>query len=142
MSVRLLFFWLMIRRPPSSTLTDTLFPYTTRFRARVAQGHQHERERILVHQAFFMSVGRHAVDQPVDRIDDRVERVVVARRRHTGRERARAALITGVEAQNSDLAAVASAGRRLGHFPADRPTTCFGLIGGGRLFPTARHAEK
>src|SRR3546814_15864383 len=30
----LLFFFLMIRRPPRSTRTDTLFPYTTLFRAR------------------------------------------------------------------------------------------------------------
>src|SRR3546814_4602105 len=28
-----LFFFLMIRRPPRSTLTDTLFPYTTLFRS-------------------------------------------------------------------------------------------------------------
>src|SRR3546814_18278791 len=27
-------FFLMIRRPPRSTRTDTLFPYTTRFRSR------------------------------------------------------------------------------------------------------------
>src|SRR3546814_19973808 len=27
------FFWLMIRRPPRSTRTDTLFPYTTLFRS-------------------------------------------------------------------------------------------------------------
>src|SRR3546814_19429727 len=30
-----LFFFLMIRRPPRSTRTDTLFPYTTLFRSRV-----------------------------------------------------------------------------------------------------------
>src|SRR3546814_20857381 len=29
----LLFFFLRIRRPPRSTLTDTLFPYTTLFRS-------------------------------------------------------------------------------------------------------------
>src|SRR3546814_3014019 len=29
-----MFFFLMIRRPPISTRTDTLFPYTTRFRSR------------------------------------------------------------------------------------------------------------
>src|SRR3546814_13972302 len=29
----LTFFFLMIRRPPRSTRTDTLFPYTTRFRS-------------------------------------------------------------------------------------------------------------
>src|SRR3546814_3422687 len=28
----------MIRRPPRSTLTDTLFPYTTLFRSRMARG--------------------------------------------------------------------------------------------------------
>src|SRR3546814_11760085 len=32
-----LFFFLMIRRPPRSTLTDTLFPYTTLFRSAKAQ---------------------------------------------------------------------------------------------------------
>src|SRR3546814_12848313 len=30
----LLFFFLMIRRPPRSTRTDTLFPYTTLFRSK------------------------------------------------------------------------------------------------------------
>src|SRR3546814_19359359 len=35
--VNLLFFFLMIRRPPRSTRTDTLFPYTTLFRS-----HQHD----------------------------------------------------------------------------------------------------
>src|SRR3546814_19790375 len=33
----LLFFFLMIRRPPRSTRTDTLFPYTTLFRSLVGQ---------------------------------------------------------------------------------------------------------
>src|SRR3546814_12767490 len=32
-SVSTLFFFLMIRRPPRSTRTDTLFPYTTLFRS-------------------------------------------------------------------------------------------------------------
>src|SRR3546814_14092852 len=31
--VYILFFFLMIRRPPRSTRTDTLFPYTTLFRS-------------------------------------------------------------------------------------------------------------
>src|SRR3546814_15718690 len=31
--MRVLFFFLMIRRPPRSTRTDTLFPYTTLFRS-------------------------------------------------------------------------------------------------------------
>src|SRR3546814_8149044 len=34
----LLFFFLMIRRPPRSTRTDTLFPYTTLFRSDAAHG--------------------------------------------------------------------------------------------------------
>src|SRR3546814_10435260 len=36
----------MIRRPPRSTLTDTLFPYTTLFRSTLRQrrGRRHERE--------------------------------------------------------------------------------------------------
>src|SRR3546814_20919121 len=33
-------FFLMIRRPPRSTRTDTLFPYTTLFRAGDRAGHQ------------------------------------------------------------------------------------------------------
>src|SRR3546814_12581134 len=33
MSRRCAFFFLMIRRPPRSTRTDTLFPYTTLFRS-------------------------------------------------------------------------------------------------------------
>src|SRR3546814_2165510 len=34
----LCFFFLMIRRPPRSTRTDTLFPYTTLFRSRCRHG--------------------------------------------------------------------------------------------------------
>src|SRR3546814_13673396 len=37
-TVCILFFFLMIRRPPRSTRTDTLFPYTTLFRSRVKEG--------------------------------------------------------------------------------------------------------
>src|SRR3546814_10912451 len=33
MFIRYCFFFLMLRRPPRSTLTDTLFPYTTLFRS-------------------------------------------------------------------------------------------------------------
>src|SRR3546814_1487531 len=32
------FFFLMIRRPPRSTRTDTLFPYTTLFRSLIRRG--------------------------------------------------------------------------------------------------------
>src|SRR3546814_15470849 len=36
--VIILFVFLMIRRPPRSTRTDTLFPYTTLFRRRAREG--------------------------------------------------------------------------------------------------------
>src|SRR3546814_17777326 len=36
------FFFLMIRRPPRSTRTDTLFPYTTLFRSEHAFDHQQQ----------------------------------------------------------------------------------------------------
>src|SRR3546814_11686737 len=39
-----LFFFLMIRRPPRSTRTDTLFPYTTLFRSELVQ-HEDDAER-------------------------------------------------------------------------------------------------
>src|SRR3546814_19712852 len=48
------FFFLMIRRPPTSTRTDTLFPYTTRFRSRLSakdrrsDGFQSARKRIAL----------------------------------------------------------------------------------------------
>src|SRR3546814_13922373 len=35
------FFFLMIRRPPRSTRTDTLFPYTTLFRSAARPAWQH-----------------------------------------------------------------------------------------------------
>src|SRR3546814_14565149 len=36
----IIFFFLMIRRPPRSTRTDTLFPYTTLFRSHADIPHQ------------------------------------------------------------------------------------------------------
>src|SRR3546814_2270293 len=41
-------FFLMIRRPPRSTLTDTLFPYTTLFRSRHPHEFDHFSQRRLV----------------------------------------------------------------------------------------------
>src|SRR3546814_16102909 len=49
-----LFFFLMIRRPPRSTRTDTLFPYTTLFRSRDrlahGPGHPDPREVLVAAQ--------------------------------------------------------------------------------------------
>src|SRR3546814_15742384 len=43
------FFFLMIRRPPRSTRTDTLFPYTTLFRSAVSRRGDDGGERRLRH---------------------------------------------------------------------------------------------
>src|SRR3546814_18260907 len=40
------FFFLMIRRPPRSTRTDTLFPYTTLFRSFGRRPHRGRRRRL------------------------------------------------------------------------------------------------
>src|SRR3546814_11946811 len=45
-----LFFFLMIRRPPRSTRTDTLFPYTTLFRSQGASGEAIERTGAALRQ--------------------------------------------------------------------------------------------
>src|SRR3546814_15047904 len=43
------FFFLMIRRPPRSTRTDTLFPYTTLFRSRMGVGAYRRHRKVLGH---------------------------------------------------------------------------------------------
>src|SRR3546814_7175024 len=45
-SYTILFFFLMIRRPPRSTRTDTLFPYTTLFRSVPLQGVDLDRQAV------------------------------------------------------------------------------------------------
>src|SRR3546814_1384051 len=50
--ITVLFFFLMIRRPPRSTRTDTLFPYTTLFRSPSAL--------IITRQLFDTPAERHA----------------------------------------------------------------------------------
>src|SRR3546814_14602192 len=64
------FFFLMIRRPPRSTRTDTLFPYTTLFRS-VVGGLQHHHV-----DAAARDVGRQRIDEvdlAADREEGRVE---------------------------------------------------------------------
>src|SRR3546814_3749814 len=46
-------FFLMIRRPPSSTRTDTLFPYTTLFRSFPFAGLRYPRQRFFGHMTGF-----------------------------------------------------------------------------------------
>src|SRR3546814_14717177 len=45
----LIFFFLMIRRPPRATRTDTRFPYTTLFRARGSTSHHNARSLSASH---------------------------------------------------------------------------------------------
>src|SRR3546814_16585337 len=71
------FFFLMIRRPPRSTRTDTLFPYTTLFRS---TGVEH---RIAVLPLFGEQVGpgvEVAAHAPID-IEERRQAVGTKRRR-------------------------------------------------------------
>src|SRR3546814_18094789 len=70
MSILLLIFFLMIRRPPRSTRTDTLFPYTTLFRSEGAatdtrrRGSQ-EREPISRHlHLVWRGAGGHVRGRP------------------------------------------------------------------------------
>src|SRR3546814_2302511 len=50
------FFFLMIRRPPRSTRTDTLFPYTTLFRSQ-ASNPPLQMRMILISESFSPRVG-------------------------------------------------------------------------------------
>src|SRR3546814_14397108 len=52
--MRLHFFLVMIRRPPRSTRTDTLFPYTTLFRSSGTRGLAQVVNRPVLHCIFFM----------------------------------------------------------------------------------------
>src|SRR3546814_17194408 len=65
----------MIRRPPRSTRTDTLFPYTTLFRSLVIEGCP--LQAVLCHALFarlFNTPARHEVpaDRAVLQLDDRI----------------------------------------------------------------------
>src|SRR3546814_11237651 len=71
------FFFLMIRRPPRSTRTDTLFPYTTLFRSAVALGNGGEHTL----------VGDLAVGRQVEGVDRALGGVAVVQRAVVGAER-------------------------------------------------------
>src|SRR3546814_15416878 len=59
-------FFLMIRRPPRATRTDTLFPYTTLFRSAVERlrpaRHLHHRERAALRRAHAADLERQVID--------------------------------------------------------------------------------
>src|SRR3546814_20784448 len=56
----------MIRRPPSSTRTDTLFPYTTLFRSAAAGGEGVERPALGMHHQARLVLGRIDLPQFLD----------------------------------------------------------------------------
>src|SRR3546814_8785046 len=102
------FFFLMIRRPPRSTRTDTLFPYTTLFRsrpvvrgspesttfdrARPVPGVRFRRTAAPVYNAAVTPPGEtHAcrLDAPAPRLSRRIHRAVLRRSlRRAARRRA------------------------------------------------------
>src|SRR3546814_2526638 len=72
----------MIRRPPRSTRTDTLFPYTTLFRSEIPDRAVGADEGVLGHVLAFAPVGDVAPDQRRDPVlvlaHQQVERGAVA----------------------------------------------------------------
>src|SRR3546814_4068549 len=74
-----MFFFLMRRRPPRSTRTDTLFPYTTLFRSR--HGDRFRRSARAAHTAAAIRVLTPACDADARQSHDRVRRGAVAAER-------------------------------------------------------------
>src|SRR3546814_4725587 len=77
--VDLLFFLLMIRRPPRSTRTDTLFPYTTLFRSRLVLGEDANEIEPVIDLDSGGGLGEtivfdHPVEQLVDIVDHEIAR--------------------------------------------------------------------
>src|SRR3546814_10875683 len=96
-----IFFFLMIRRPPRSTRTDTLFPYTTLFRSHLAlqqavaadradadadrEDGEEQRHHRLIAAQHVLGIGREeqdegGADQPEPRDAENREENVAARR--------------------------------------------------------------
>src|SRR3546814_3600542 len=57
----------MIRRPPRSTRTDTLFPYTTLFRSRGGDGHHDDVEELVGSQGVEAGSDEHASEAGEER---------------------------------------------------------------------------
>lgn len=52
----------------------------------IAQRHQNQRQRVFMHFAVFMPAFADIVDQPVNRLNDRVQRIFIAGEHHPGPE--------------------------------------------------------
>src|SRR3546814_5920168 len=100
-SVRLYFFFLMIRRPPRSTRTDTLFPYTTLFRSELPLADLVTPAR---HAARREADDRHDRDQPGERGDQPVWSLDMAAKQHiedASADRARDQVARGRSEENT-----------------------------------------
>src|SRR3546814_12871608 len=64
----------MIRRPPRSTRTDTLFPYTTLFRSLVVFPHAFVRAIVEIEEFEILEFGRRCAEQFFAELDERVHR--------------------------------------------------------------------
>src|SRR3546814_12650961 len=69
----------MIRRPPRSTLSDTLFPYTTLFRSVILTRHLiDDLEKALGGAELRPEIARSGIGPPIDEGADRLEEIRVA----------------------------------------------------------------
>src|SRR3546814_7930132 len=87
----LLFLFLMIRRPPRSTRTDTLFPYTTLFRSLVQQLDRDEQRRPR-------TSARHELNREIDRDRSLARNLAVQEQRQEKRQFADGRQIAAVKA--------------------------------------------
>src|SRR3546814_16658909 len=70
--------FLMIRRPPRSTRTDTLFPYTTLFRSQPGLEPRIDFRRNAAHRAQFADIGHLAVGAPIALLQRAIDAVLGA----------------------------------------------------------------
>ena len=92
---------------------------------RITKRHQDERERVVMQQAIFMPINRKIIDKIVDRLNNRIERILIARKDHPARKCARALPIKRIEGEINNVARAAFAAPRLDH--------CGGNINANRL---------
>src|SRR3546814_7585367 len=86
------FFFLMLRRPPRSTRTDTLFPYTTLFRSPLRHLHREMDVTALGPAIDLPAAGEHAVVAEVERRildDDALVPIILDRVRKIDQDMAR-----------------------------------------------------
>src|SRR3546814_351804 len=78
MTIYIVFFFLMIRRPPRSTRTDTLLPYTTLFRSIIRQAdviHLQERSVLYVIVAVILVIDKRGIEYVRSRVVDKTRRI-------------------------------------------------------------------